>query len=312
MDIWFGSSFPIAPGGCAVTIGNFDGVHQGHNHILQRLCAEARTRNLQSVAIVFEPQPAEFFARQHGKSQPYRLTPMRDKIRLLAETNCLDAVWVQRFNPQFAAMRAEAFIQQHLLQRLNTKFLLVGDDFRFGQNRQGDFDLLLKQPEFITENTPSILISGSRASSTAVREALVAGRIDVAEQILGHRYTLSGHVKHGAKLGRTLGCPTANIQLSAHRYALTGVFVVEVSGSFGMRQGVASFGKNPTVSHSEMAKLEVHLFDFSGNLYGERLTVSFLYKLRDEQKFVDLIELQTAIAQDMAAARHWLNEFQAA
>lgn len=305
MKIWFGQHIPFIKQGCAVTIGNFDGVHLGHRHILQRLNQEAKARGLLSVAIIFEPQPMEFFSALQGKELPYRLTPLRDKLKLLRDTHCVDVVWVQRFNQRFSALDAQQFIQEVLLNQLNTRFLLVGDDFRFGKNRGGDFELLTQQQQFATENTPSVLIAGSRASSTAVRQELVRGYLERAKQILGHDYCLSGRVKHGAKLGRTIGCPTANIHLPNHRYALSGVFVVEVSGSFGVRRGVAGFGRNPTVSNTPQTKLEVHLFDFSGSLYGERLEVKFLHKLRDEAKFNNLADLQAAIAADMDAARHW-------
>ncbi|MDK4580546.1 bifunctional riboflavin kinase/FAD synthetase [Kingella kingae] len=308
MKIWLGQSAPYLPQGSAVTIGNFDGVHTGHRHILNRLATEAAARNLPAIAIVFEPQPAEFFAQQTRKTAPSRLSPLRDKLQLLAQTSSLHGVWVQRFNPTFANTPADVFIQTVLRERLNTRYLLVGDDFRFGKARGGDFDLLCAQSDFVTENTPSILIAGERASSTAVRQALAAGNLPRAEQILGHSYTLSGRVKHGAKLGRTIGCPTANIHLSNHAYALQGVFVVEATGAFGRRAGVASFGRNPTVSHTPEAKLEVHLFDFAGDLYGERLHIRFLHKLRDEERFADLSSLQTQIAADMQAAKIWYTQ----
>ncbi|EGK06916.1 bifunctional riboflavin kinase/FAD synthetase [Kingella kingae] len=308
MKIWLGQSAPYLPQGSAVTIGNFDGVHTGHRHILNRLATEAAARNLPAIAIVFEPQPAEFFAQQARKTAPSRLSPLRDKLQLLAQTSSLHGVWVQRFNPTFANTPADVFTQTVLRERLNTRYLLVGDDFRFGKARGGDFDLLCAQSDFVTENTPSILIAGERASSTAVRQALAAGNLPRAEQILGHGYTLSGRVKHGAKLGRTIGCPTANIHLSNHAYALQGVFVVEATGAFGRRAGVASFGRNPTVSHTPEAKLEVHLFDFAGDLYGERLHIRFLHKLRDEERFADLSSLQTQIAADMQAAKIWYTQ----
>lgn len=310
MKIWLGQSAPYLPQGSAITIGNFDGVHTGHRHILNRLATEAAARNLPAIAIVFEPQPAEFFAQQASKTAPSRLSPLRDKLQLLAQTSSLHGVWVQRFNPTFASTPADVFIQTVLRERLNTRYLLVGDDFRFGKARGGDFDLLCAQSDFVTENTPSILIAGERASSTAVRQALAAGNLPRAEQILGHGYTLSGRVKHGAKLGRTIGCPTANIHLPNHAYALQGVFVVEATGAFGRRAGVASFGRNPTVSHTLEAKLEVHLFDFAGNLYGERLHIRFLHKLRDEERFADLSSLQTQIAADMQAAKIWYTQSQ--
>lgn len=306
MNIWFGQHAPTFPHCSAVTIGNFDGVHTGHRHILQRLSDEAHARQLNSIVIVFEPQPNEFFSRIANKELPPRLTPLRDKLQLLRDTGCINAVWVQRFNPHFAAMSADEFIQRILREQLHTRYLLVGDDFRFGKARGGNFTLLAKQPDFETERTPSILVAGGRASSTAVRQALNAGDLAQANHILGHPYTLSGHVKHGKKLGRTIGCPTANIHLPPHRYALSGVFVVSVSGNFGTRRGVASFGTNPTVSDTPEPKLEVHLFDFSGCLYGERVQVSFLHKLRDETKFATLDDLKAQIHADMQAAQHWI------
>ena len=306
MEIWLGRKLPPALQGSAVTVGNFDGVHLGHLHILERLRDEARSRKLRSVAVIFEPQPLEFFGRRQGSPAPLRLTPLRDKLALLRQSGCLDAVWVQRFNPEFAGRSAEDFIRSVLLAGLDTRYLLIGDDFRFGHRRSGDFALLQQQENFVTERTPSILVAGERASSTAVRQALQAGRLDTARSILGHDYRLSGHVKHGAKLGRTFGVPTANIQRPPHRYALSGVFAVRAEGSFGRRDGVASFGLNPTVSDTPESKLEVHLFNFSGCLYGQRLHITFLHKLRDEAKFAGLDELKAQIHADISAAKCWL------
>ena len=305
MNIWLGSNLSPTQHASAVTIGNFDGVHSGHLHILQRLKNEATHRGLQSVVVIFEPQPNEFFARQHHRSPIARLTPLRDKLQLLQQSQCVDEVYVLRFNHQFAQMPASSFIQTILREQLNTRYLLVGDDFRFGQARTGDFDLLRRQPDFITERTPSILIAGERASSTAVRQALNTGRLDQARQILGHDYQLSGRVKHGKKLGRTLGSPTANIHLPPHHYALHGVFIVEAISPWGKHQGVANFGSNPTVEQTHSPKLEVHLLDFQGNLYGKRLSINFLHKLRDEQKFASLEKLVQQIHADIDAARNW-------
>ena len=306
MKIWLGTNAPKHIKNSAVTIGNFDGVNIGHQHIVQRLADEARARNLFRIALVFEPQPTEFFSLLAQKNRPFRLSPLRDKLRLLQKTECLDAVWVQRFNSTFAHLTAQMFIQKILREQLNTRYLLVGDDFRFGQNRGGDFNLLAAQNDFVTERTPSILVLGSRASSTAGRQALESGDVARATQILGHDYTLSGHVKHGQKLGRILGCPTANIHLPSHRYALQGVFVVRVMGRFGERFGVASFGVNPTVSQTIDTKLEVHLFDFSGDLYGQRVEVAFLHKLRNEVKFDSLDALKQQIWIDIQTAKTWL------
>ncbi len=307
MKIWFGRHIsPDFPHGSAVTIGNFDGVHLGHRHILQRLKQEARSRGLPVVVVVFEPQPQEFFARKSGRELPYRISPLRSKLQLLRETGCVDAVWVLRFNQAFADMGAQTFIDSLLRETLNTKYLLIGDDFRFGAGREGSFELLQNQPGMVTERTPSVLVENIRASSTAVRQALSDGQLEHACKLLGHDYTLSGHVKHGAKLGRTIGSPTANVQLPQHNYPLSGVFVVEAEGSFGKRRGVASFGFNPSVSKSRRQKLEVHLFDFQGNLYGQRLNVRFLHKLRDEKKFDNIEDLKHQIWADMDAAKNWV------
>lgn len=312
MKIWLGSHhMPRFENGCALTIGNFDGVHLGHKHILQRLKAEADARGVPAVLLCFEPQPKEYFAHKLGvPDNSPRLTPLRDKLNLLKETRCLDAAFVLRFSASFASLSAEDFIEEVLLQSLNVKYLLVGDDFRFGAKRQGDVSLLQKQKAFVTEEMSTVLIQSSRASSTRVRELLHEGLLDEAQKLLGHNFCLSGKVKHGAKLARALGCPTANIHLPQHNYPLSGVFVVQVSGDFGSTDkkfGVASFGVNPTVSQTKAQKLEVHIFDFQGNLYGKRLNVSFLSKLRDEEKYSDIESLQAQIMLDMEHARNYLS-----
>lgn len=306
MNIWLGQRHaPKFPQGAAVTIGNFDGVHLGHKHILQKLKREADRRGLPVVVVVFEPQPKEFFARKAGKKLPYRISPLRTKLRLLRETGCVDAVWVLRFNQTFSEMSAQAFIDQLLRKTLNTRYLLIGDDFRFGAGREGCFELLAQQPDMQTECTPSVIVEDIRTSSTAVRQALSDGKLEYAKRLLGHDYVLSGKVKHGQKLGRTINAPTANVQLPPYHYALSGVFVVEADGTFGTRRGVASFGFNPTVSNNRSQKLEVHLFDFNGDLYGQRIFVRFLHKLRDEKKFESIEALKTQILQDMEDARVW-------
>ena len=311
MNIRFGNTvFRPHPHGSAVTIGNFDGVHLGHRHILERLRHEADERGLAAVAIVFEPQPQEFFSLQRGVEKPFRLSPLREKLRLLRDTGCLDAVWVLRFNARLAAVSAADFIQHLLIEQLHTRHLLIGDDFRFGAGRQGDFNLLSRCPGFTTERTPSVMVQDVRASSTLVRQALSEGRLGYAESLLGHPYSLSGRVKHGAKLGRTIGCPTANLHLPPYRYPLCGVFVIAAHGTFSTRYGVASFGRNPTVSSLPTQKLEAHLFDFADQLYGQRLRIDFLHKLRDEAKFPGLPELQAQIAADIAQARDWLVQHQ--
>ena len=267
---------PDFPQGAAVTIGNFDGVHLGHKHILQKLRLEADTRGLPVVAVVFEPQPKEFFALRTGRMPPCRISPLRTKLELLEGTGCVDAVWVLRFDQNFSEISAQGFIDRLLRQTLNTRYLLVGDDFRFGAGREGCFELLAQQPDMQTERTPSVIVEDIRT-----------------------------RVVHGRKLGRTLNAPTANIRLPGHRYALGGVFVVEADGAFGTRRGVASFGFNPTVDSGCSQKLEVHLFDFQGDLYGQRLNVRFLHKLRDEEKFDGMEELKRQIEADMEAAKCW-------
>lgn len=305
MNIWTADTLPKQSSDTAVTIGNFDGVHQGHQHILRRLKNEAQKRGLSTLAIIFEPQASEFFAKQRGKLPIPRLSPLRDKLALLQDTQCLDAVCVVRFRQTFSQMPAKDFVQNILLKQWNTRYLLVGDDFRFGKDRVGDFEYLSQYSEFVTEKTDSVMVADGRASSTAIRLALGEGNIALAEQILGHPYALSGKVKHGKKMGRLLGSPTANIHLPDHVYALQGVFVVDVMGDFGCKRGVASFGFNPTVEQSSRYQLEVHLFDFCGDLYGKRLQVRFLHKLRDEQRFADVAELTLRIQQDIALAKAW-------
>ena len=307
MQIWLGQTDASHfLNGCALTIGNFDGVHLGHQHVLARLQQEADARGLPAVVMVFEPQPKEYFSRLLGKEMPQRLSPLRDKMRLISKIHPhIKGVNVRRFNSEFAAIAAQSFIDEVLIRQLNVKYLLIGDDFCFGSKRQGNFALLKQQQAFVTENTSSIMVENTRASSTVIREALSRGDLDLAERLLGHPYVLSGHVKHGAKLGRTLGCPTANVHLPPLLFPLNGVYVVEVMGSFGKRRGVASFGLNPTVTDSRNQKCEVHLFDWNESLYGQRIQVAFKHKLRDEWKFDSLDALQHQIHLDMSQARAW-------
>lgn len=299
---------PECPQGAAVTIGNFDGVHLGHQHILSKLKHKAEQLGLPVVVVIFEPQPKEFFAKKAGKKQPYRISPLRTKLDLLCQTQCVDMVWVLPFTQTFSKMPAQAFIQDLLRSKLNTRYLLIGDDFRFGSGREGSFEMLQNQPDMQTECTPSVIHEDIRTSSTAIRHALSDGNLEYARKLLGHDYMLSGKVKHGKKLGRTINAPTANVQLPPYHYALSGVFVVEADGTFGTRRGVASFGFNPTVSNNRSQQLEVHLFDFQGDLYGQRLNVRFLHKLRDEAKFDSIAALKAQILQDMEDAKNWRTE----
>ncbi|UTH72533.1 bifunctional riboflavin kinase/FAD synthetase [Chromobacterium sp. IIBBL 290-4] len=307
MQVFLGDPSRFGLPGCALTIGNFDGVHQGHRRMLQRLRQEAAGRGLPTAVLTFEPHPREFFSRANP---PARLSTLRDKLVELEESGLVDYVFVFRFNHSFSKMTASEFIERVLVKDLKTRYLLIGDDFQFGTARQGNFELLASCPHFVTEAMPSVLVQGERASSTLVRQKLAAGDLEAANALLGDIYRLSGKVMHGKKLGRTIGFPTANIHLPHLKPALQGVFVVQADTPFGRLGGVASLGLNPTVSDTPDYKLEVHLFDFSGDLYGKRLTVRFLKKLRDEARYDDLATLVAQIERDAASAKTYLTSLQ--
>lgn len=291
----------------AVTIGNFDGLHLGHKAMLARLQDVARTRGLPSCVLSFEPHPREFFAPEQA---PARLSSLREKAECLQQLG-IDRLHVFRFDRAFSALTADAFIEQVLGRTLQARYVLVGDDFRYGAKRAGDFALLesLGRPlGFDAEFLPTVEIAGERASSTAVRNALAAGQLEHAARLLGRPYSISGRVVHGDKLGRDIGFPTANIQLRHNRPPLMGIFAVELHGLNGAPlAGVASLGKRPTVkSPDAVPVLEVHLFDFNADIYGRRVRVSFLHKLRDEEKYPDLDSLVAQIKRDVDNAKHYL------
>jgi riboflavin kinase/FMN adenylyltransferase len=298
-------SLQRAPGRCALTIGNFDGVHRGHHALVERVTAKARELKLVSCVLTFEPHPREFF---DPKAAPARLTRLRDKLELM-EAAGVERVHIARFDRRFASLPAQRFVEDVLVQRLATRWLLVGRDFRFGARRAGDFAALATagaQHGFEVESMPDVLFEGVRVSSSAVRAALKAGELAAAERLLGHPYTISGRVAHGPKLGRKLGFPTANIVLRRPP-PLGGIFVVEVEGlAAGLRSGVASLGRRPTVNPVPQPLLEVHVFDWQGDLYGEHLRVRFLKKLRDEKRFEGIEALKDAIARDAREARDYL------
>jgi riboflavin kinase/FMN adenylyltransferase len=289
-------SLQRARGRCAATIGNFDGVHRGHRALIDRVTAKAREAKLTACVLTFEPHPREFFAQD---TAPARITRLRDKLELMAQAG-VEHVHVARFDARFAAMPPERFIQDVLVRGLGVEWLLVGRDFRFGARRAGDF-AALKNQGFALEAMPDVELGGVRVSSSAVRAALKAGQLAEAERLLGHPYTISGRVVHGAKLGRALGYPTANIVLR-RAPPLAGIFVVEVD-RYG--PGVASIGRRPTVNPVAIPLLEVHLFNHEADLYGEHLRVRFLKKLRDEEKYDGLPALQAAIARDARQAREF-------
>ena len=285
-----------ARGRCALTIGNFDGVHRGHRALIDRVIAKGREAKLVASILTFEPHPREFFSPD---AAPARVTRLRDKLELLAQAG-VEHVHVARFDARFAAMPPERFIEEVLVRGLGTRWLLVGRDFRFGARRAGNFETLTNQ-EFALEAMADVEFDGKRVSSSAVRAALKAGDLRGAERLLGHPYTISGRVAHGAKLGKGLGFPTANIVLRRPP-PIAGIFVVEVD-RYG--RGVASVGRRPTVNPVAIPLLEVHLFDHDGDLYGEHLRVRFLEKLRDEEKYDGLPALQAAIARDARQAREY-------
>jgi riboflavin kinase/FMN adenylyltransferase len=291
----------------AVTIGNFDGLHLGHQAMLTRLIAVARSRGLPSCVLSFEPHPREFFAPDEA---PVRLSSLREKAEMLRGRG-IDRLHVFRFNRAFSALSAEAFIEQVLVRTLQARYVLVGDDFRFGARRAGDFSLLARAGKlhgFDAEFLPTVEVAGERSSSTAVRAALAAGELEHAARLLGRPYSISGRVVHGDKLGRDIGYPTANIQLKHNRPPLLGIFAVEVCGLNGQPlPGVASLGVRPTVKGAGAAPvLEVHLFDFSADIYNRRVRVDFLHKLRDEAKYPDLPTLVAQIARDVDNAKRYL------
>lgn len=288
----------------AVTIGNFDGLHLGHKAMLARLQDVARARGLPTCVLSFEPHPREFFAPDQA---PARLSSLREKAECLRRLG-IDRFHVFRFDRAFSALTAETFIERVLANTLHARYVLVGDDFRFGARRTGDFGLLQNMGAtlgFDAEFLPTVEVAGVRSSSTAVREALASGQLERAAQLLGRPYSISGRVVHGDKLGRDIGFPTANIQLKHNRPPLMGIFAVEVSGLDGsLLPGVASLGRRPTVKNPDAAPvLEVHLFDFKADLYGRRVRVDFLHKLRDEEKYPDLDSLVAQIHRDCANAR---------
>ncbi len=297
-----------APAGCVATIGNFDGVHRAHQKILQRLRQRGEALGLPSCVIIFEPQPMEYFRPDDA---PVRLTRLRDKLELFAAAG-VDQVLCVAFNRRLQQLSAGEFVRRVLVQALNVKHLQVGDDFRFGCDRRGDFAFLQQagaELGFSVEPTQTVTLAGQRVSSTLIREKLATGDFAGAEQLLGRPYSISGRVLHGQKLGRQLGVPTANIQLKRRHAPLQGVYFVSVRLADGrVVPGVANIGMRPTVEQqNEIAHLEVHLLDFAEDVYGQRMAVTFHRKLRDEQKFDSLDALRTAIEKDIERARaFWL------
>ena len=288
--------------GCVATIGNFDGVHAGHQAVLERLRAVGWRHQLPAVVITFEPYPAEYF---QGEGAPARLTSLREKWRLVRDLGA-DRLICLHFNGRLANMSAADFVDDILVRQLGIRHLIVGDDFRFGRGREGDFAFLRQAGDrhgFDVESTPTYELDGERVSSTRVRCALAEGRLDEAERLLRRPYAVTGRVVHGDKLGRQLGYPTANLRFRRPP-PLRGIFAVEVEGVDGSRFGVASLGTRPTVEGTRTL-LEVYLFDFSAELYGQVITVVFRRLLREERRFDSVDALAEQIGRDADAAREY-------
>jgi riboflavin kinase/FMN adenylyltransferase len=288
--------------GCIATVGNFDGVHLGHQVVLQQLTAKAKDLQLPTVVIIFEPQPQEFLA---PNTAPARLTRLREKLIAMRRFG-IERVLCLRFDAQFAALSADAFIQQILLKGLGVRHLIVGDDFHFGQKRQGNFATLLKagkQYGFTIESQHTFILGFERVSSTRIRQVLEQGNMQSVTELLGRSYTLCGRIRYGQQRGRSIGFPTANIFLHRPVSPLNGVFAVYLHGvTEKPLAGVANLGKRPTIG-GNLLLLEVHLFDFNKTIYGYSVEVEFVRKLRDEQRFASFEALKQQIEIDARLAR---------
>jgi len=287
--------------GCVLTIGNFDAVHTGHQQILGRLKQKGDALNLPIVVMTFDPHPEEYFVKSGGAT---RLTDTGTRFFALQDAG-VDLMISLRFNQTLAETAAEDFVTHQLVEQLGVKFVLVGDDFRFGKNRQGDFALLERLGEengFLVEDTQTVLSQGERISSSRIRTLLEAGELDQARVLLGRPYNLVGRVIHGQQLGRQWGFPTLNLAIN-HKPALTGVFAVRVKGiDKKPLNGVANLGKRPTVGGLKTL-LEVHLFDFAESIYGRRICVEFIKKIRSEKKFDSFDALKEQIMKDTQTAK---------
>ncbi|KQZ43403.1 bifunctional riboflavin kinase/FAD synthetase [Duganella sp. Root1480D1] len=307
MKVFRGLPNAAARAPCALTIGNFDGVHRGHQALLARVRAAADRLGLESAVMTFEPHPREFFAHKMGdmSKAPPRIANLRDKLQAL-ENNGVDRVIVEHFCDAFAGQSPQSFVEKVLVEGLHVKWLMVGDDFCYGARRAGNVAMLAEAGRrygFEVEVLPTVRNGETRISSSAVRSALAEGNFPHAQALLGHPYSISGHVIHGAKLGRDIGFPTLNLRVP-HRPALAGIFIVQVHGLAPQPlPAVASLGVRPTVEDAGRVLLEVHVFDFAQNCYGKVVRVEFLQKIRDEEKFIDLPTLVKAIERDAGQAR---------
>ncbi|MEE8365760.1 MAG: bifunctional riboflavin kinase/FAD synthetase [Gammaproteobacteria bacterium] len=291
----------------AVTIGNFDGIHLGHQKVLKQLKSVASRYGLLATVMIFEPQPIEYFAPDKA---PKRLARFREKLAYL-KSQQIDYLLCLKFDQRLALLSAEDFVEQILVAQLNVRHLVIGDDFRFGRNRAGNFDLLQtlgQQYDFVVENADTLLIDGARVSSTRIRESIQHDDFKKAAQLLGRPYSLSGKIAHGRKLGRELGYPTINIKMGDNTLIVKGIFAVTVKGIDNrVLRGVASIGTRPTIDGVDTI-LEVFIFDFNQDVYGRCVEVEFLYKIRDEQKFKSLHELGINIENDVVQAKRYFDQ----
>jgi len=293
--------------GCVATIGNFDGVHLGHQAVFRNLRARAEDLGLPTTVVTFEPQPMEYFAPE---AAPARLTRLREKLAALKDAQ-IDRVVLLEFGPKLANMEADWFVQKLLIDGLDVRYLFVGDDFKFGKGREGDINLLRVVGEkrgFEVENMNTFAMDEERVSSTLIRESLSRGDLEAASQYLGRPYCIYGRVAHGDERGRTIGFPTANVNLHRLVSPLRGVFAVKVGGlGDETLLGVANIGNRPTVKGDMIHLLEVYLFDFNRSIYGEHLMVEFCHKIRDEKKFDNFEQLKHQIELDAVTARNYFH-----
>lgn len=294
--------------GCVLTIGKFDGVHLGHQAVLKNVLQKAEELNLPAVVMVFEPQPEELFAAEKA---PARLSLLKDKFIALEKIGVHRLLCV-RFTHAFAAISPESFIQDLLLKKLGVKYLVVGDDFRFGHRRAGDFAMLhqaSKQAGFQVVSTQSFKVHDCRISSTAIRQALAKNDFAGAKEMMGQGFVIRGKVVHGEKNGRTIGFPTANILMRRHKSPVKGVFAGKVNTAQGVFDAVINIGSRPTLNGQRM-QLEAHLFNFNSDLYGQNVEVELLQKIRDEIKFPDFQVLKQQIIKDADQAKQLLADFE--
>ncbi|PRC94863.1 bifunctional riboflavin kinase/FAD synthetase [Solimicrobium silvestre] len=312
MKVFRGLSHSIPSNPCALTIGNFDGVHLGHQALLAQVRQAADRLNLTASVMTFEPHPREFFAHRAGdpSKAPSRIANLRDNMNAMANAG-MDNIIVEHFNATFASQSPQEFIEKVLVKGLHVKWLMVGEDFCFGAKRAGNIALLKEagqQLGFSVETLPTVTSGGQRVSSSAVRAALAQGDFAQTHALIGHPYSITGRVVHGQKLGRTIGFPTLNLRIAHQHPAVHGIFTVQVHGlADHPLPAVASIGVRPTVEDAGRVLLETHIFDYDQSCYGKLVQIEFLQKIRDEKKFPDLATMTAAIDADAAQARAYFS-----